>query len=135
MYLFRRVEDFREKEEQTHFSWEEQSGSHFSKGFKESDLNKVKEAGALKKGGRKKKWIKAKRADYYYVLGEDIGWEQVSQMVSRTLVGRVVGRSFILKTVVAWVDVQWKDALGYVPEVVYLSKGPYPVGDASVLGC
>ena len=53
-------------------------------------------------------------------MGEDIGWEQVSLMASRTLVGRAVGRLFALKTVFAWAEVHWKVVFGYVPEVVSL---------------
>ena len=71
----------------------------------------------------KKKWIKVKKEEYNYVLGEDIRWEQVSTLASRTLVGRVVGRLFALKTVVSWAGAHWKIVLGYVPEVVSLSKG------------
>ena len=44
-----------------------------------------------------------------------------------TLVGRVLGRNFARKTVVDWVDGQWREMLGYVPEVDMLLRGWFAV--------
>ena len=102
---------------------EEQSGNPAHEGLKETSDCRVRKDGEPKKGKRKKNWIKANRAEFNYVLGEDIRWEQVSQLASRTLVGRAMGRHFVLKTVVAWAEENWKEDLGYVLEVVLLTKG------------
>lgn len=67
--------------------------------------------------------VKSKKVAYNYVLGEDIGWERVLQMADHTLVGRAMGRHFALKMVVEWARENWKEHVGYVPEVVMLTRG------------
>lgn len=104
-------------------SWAEQSGVFVAETTKGTGPKASKETEVSKQRRRKKKWIKIKNAEYNYVLGEDIEWEQVSVMVDRTLVGRAVGKHFALKTIVSWADAHWKSGFGYVPEVVSLSKG------------
>lgn len=44
-------------------------------------------------------------------------------MTNMTLVGRAMGRNFSLKTVVLWAKENWREALGYVSEVVTLTRG------------
>jgi len=72
---------------------------------------------------RKKNWIKTKKAGSSYIFGLDIGWEEVLEMSKLTLVGRVLGRRFVIKTAIDWVEMNWLPLLGYVPEVVTLKGG------------
>lgn len=61
---------------------------------------------------RKKNWIKTKKAGFSYVFGLDIGWEEVLEMSKQTLVGKAMGRRFVIKTVIDWVELNWKSSLG-----------------------
>jgi len=72
---------------------------------------------------RKKNWIKKKQAGACYVFGLDVGWEEVLEMSKMTLVGKAMGRRFVIKTVIAWVVSNWQSHLGYAPEVVTLKGG------------
>jgi len=75
---------------------------------------------------RKRRWIKIVEGGRYAV-GDDIAWEKVLKMSQRTIVGRVMGRVFAQKTVVGWMVENWKDLLGYVPEVDMLLRGWFAV--------
>ena len=44
-------------------------------------------------------------------------------MAMSTLVGRVMGRQFAMKTVQDWARVSWKEHLGYAPVVEMLNRG------------
>ena len=46
-------------------------------------------------------------------------------MKNWNLVGRAMGRNFSLNTVVGWDEVNWRVAIGYVLEVVTLTRGWY----------
>lgn len=72
---------------------------------------------------RKKNWIKSKKAGFSYVFGLDIDWEEVLEMSKQTLVGKAMGRHFVIKTLIDWVELNWKEHLGYVPEIVTLKGG------------
>ena len=75
---------------------------------------------------RKRSWVKSRTVGSYAV-GEDIKWDRVLVMSQKTLVGRVMGRNFARKTVVEWVDENWREILGYTPEVDMLLRGWFAV--------
>ena len=81
--------------------WEERGWeSTDNEGFVGSGTSTEVEDRSGDSGGRKKiqkNWIK-KKVEYSYTLGEDIEWQQVSQMANRTLVGWALGRTFSQKT-------------------------------------
>lgn len=89
-----------------------------SQGEKEAGHGPVKKS--------RKSWVKSKQ-DGNYVVGEDIAWSGVLQMSKQTLVGRVMGRSFARKTVVDWVEQNWKEELGYSSVVDLLTRGWFVV--------
>ena len=60
-------------------------------------------------------------------MGDDIEWDKVLAMSQRTLVGRVMGKTFARKTVVDWVDGNWREFLGYSPKVDMLLCGWFAV--------
>jgi len=71
---------------------------------------------------RKRRWIKSKGKGKTYTLGSDVEMVEVLRMSAQTLVGKAYGRSFAIRTVVSWVDVNWKSHLGYAPKVVALAR-------------
>ena len=48
-------------------------------------------------------------------------------MASSTLVGRVMGRQFAMKTVQEWAKVSWEEHLGYAPVVEMLNRGWFAI--------
>ena len=46
-----------------------------------------------RKRGRKH-WVKSHHLNYNYALEEDIGWNQVIQMIDQTLVWKDLGQTF-----------------------------------------
>ena len=75
---------------------------------------------------RKRSWVKSRPVGRYAV-GDDTEWDKVLAMSQRTLVGRVMGRNFARKTVVDWVDENWREILGYAPVVDMLLRGWFAV--------
>jgi hypothetical protein len=70
----------------------------------------------------KRKSLKNKGKIGNLALGEDMEFIQVTLMASQTIVGRVNGRVFAVKTIRYWMN----DAeLGYSPELVELNRNWY----------
>jgi hypothetical protein len=70
----------------------------------------------------KRKRLKNKGKIGNLALGEDMEFIQVTLMASQTIVGRVNGRVFAVKTIRYWMN----DAkLGYSPELVELNRNWY----------
>lgn len=72
---------------------------------------------------RRKSFVKTFRSEYNYALSEDVGWDRIMQMANCSLVRKVIGRQFPLKTIVKWVTDCWKEALVEVSMVVRLTRG------------
>ena len=87
---------------------------------------KVDDRGGIKGlANRRKSWLKKNQPGYNYALGEDISWDRIEQMANFSLVGRFIGRSFSLQTVVKWAEACWSETLGEAPKVVGLTRGWY----------
>ena len=71
---------------------------------------------------RRKSFVKTFRSEYNYALSEDVGWDRIMQMANYSLVRKVIGRQFSLKTIVKWVTDCWKEALVEVSMVVRLTR-------------
>jgi len=84
-------------------------------------LPQHKEAAAGSRQRPKKKCLKNKGKLGTLALGEDVAIQKVVQMTKLTLVGRVNGRVFALRTISNWMKDAWS-FLGYVPEVVELCR-------------
>jgi hypothetical protein len=73
-------------------------------------------------GFQKKVWKPNKRIQRM-VLGMDIGLEETCRLALYGLVG-ILSYSYLANSaIVAWMEKTWKPFLGYVPEVIYLTKG------------
>jgi hypothetical protein len=111
-----------------HLGLEEQRGCVIpsldkGKGSGLSSESEVKDQGRGMSKRSRKNWMKAKKAGFNYVVGEDVSWDNVLRMSTRTLVGRAMGRNFAIKTVIDWAYLNWRESLGYVLEVVTLTWG------------
>jgi hypothetical protein len=73
----------------------------------------------------KRKNLKNKGKVGNLALGEDVEFNQVTHMASQTIVGRVNGRVFMVKTIRDWIHDAWQVELGYSPELVELNRNWY----------
>jgi hypothetical protein len=72
--------------------------------------------------GRTKHWI-PNRNKRKLMLGEDVGLADTVSMALCVLVGRFLYRARCTLPLVEWVHTTWLPLLGYLPEIVYLTKG------------
>lgn len=83
----------------------------------------VKEIDGIPLGSNKKRrWIKSKGKGLTYTLGSDVDMNQVIRMSAQTLVIKAYGRYFSLRTVVNWVELNWKSHMAYAPKVVAMVR-------------
>jgi hypothetical protein len=73
----------------------------------------------------KRKNLKNKGKVGNLALGEDVEFNQVTHMESQTIVRRVNGRVFTVKTIRNWIHVAWQLELGYSAELVELNRNRY----------
>jgi hypothetical protein len=73
---------------------------------------------------RVKPWI-PNRSKRKLMLGEDIGLEDTISLALCTLVGRFSYRARCKMPLEEWVSSTWCPLLGYMPEVVFMTKGWY----------
>jgi hypothetical protein len=70
----------------------------------------------------RKTW-KANRKAKRLVIGSDVGLEQTCRMALCGLVGRISYKSLSKISLEDWIKAQWLPLLGYLPEVIYFTKG------------
>jgi hypothetical protein len=57
------------------------------------------------------------------VLGADVGLEDSCRMVICGLVGRIAYKNLYVESFIVWIERVWVPVLGYLPEVIFLTKG------------
>jgi hypothetical protein len=73
-------------------------------------------------GGRRRQW-KANKVIKRMVLGSDISLEETCRMALCGLVGRISYNNLCKVSLPVWVEKTWAPILGYVPEILFLTKG------------
>lgn len=93
------------------------------KGFLASGSNGKEDgrAGCRVAHKRRKNWVKMTQV-INYTIGEDIGWDRIELMANLMLVGRFVGRTISVQTVVKWAEDCWQEAMGAAPKVEGLAR-------------
>jgi hypothetical protein len=70
----------------------------------------------------RRQW-RAKITVHKMILGSDVGLVEACSLALYGLVGILSYRYLCKVSLLEWVDLTWKSLLGYVPEVIFLTKG------------